>query len=57
MTETLNKTLKELRLARKLEAEKRRRIKAETEARALRVAALKWHHHMELGAGKNVWHP
>jgi hypothetical protein len=57
MTKTLNKTLKELRLARELEAEKQRRIKAEKEARTLRVAALKWHQHVEPPAGKNVWHP
>jgi hypothetical protein len=46
-----------LRLARELEIEKQRRIKAEKEARTLRLAALKWHQHMEPPGAKNVWHP
>jgi hypothetical protein len=50
-------TVKVMRLIRKLEAEKQRRIKAEREARTLRLAALKWHQHMEPPMAKKVWHP
>ena len=51
------KTLKVLRLVRELEAEKQRRIKAEREARALRIAALRWWEMREPPAARKVWHP
>jgi hypothetical protein len=53
----MDKAKKVLRLARELDIEKQRRIKVEREARILRLAALKWHQHMEPPAAKNVWHP
>jgi hypothetical protein len=51
------KILTASRLVRELEVEKQRRIKAEREARTLRLAILKWHQQMEPPLAKKVWHP
>jgi hypothetical protein len=53
----MDKEKKVAELIRELEIERQRRIKAEREARMHRLAALKWHQHMEPPAAKNIWHP
>ena len=51
------KTLKVIRTMRELEAEKQRRIKAEREARALRIPALALHQKTRPPAAHKVWRP
>jgi hypothetical protein len=53
----MNKAQKVIRLARDLDIEKQRRIKAEREARTLRLATLRWRQKAEPPAMRKVWHP
>ena len=50
-------TQKVLGLARTLDTEKQRCIKAERQARSVRTAIVKWHRQTEPPAARKVWHP
>jgi hypothetical protein len=53
----MDKTKKVSRPVCDLEIEKQRRIKAEREARVLRLALIRWHQQNELPATRKIWHP
>ena len=46
-----------IRLVHELDTEKQQHIKAEREARTLRLATLRWRQKAEPPAMRKVWHP
>ena len=52
----MNKAQKVILPARELDIEKQRHIKAEREARTLRLATLRWRQKAEPHAMRKVWH-